>query len=321
MKPAFEIIDLAYCETTGMGSHVSIHVLEGRDADLHWAAAEIERLESLWSRFRPSSDVSRVNASPGRPVRVSGATVRLVQRSIEAWTSTGGAFNPLLGLQLARLGYDRSFDHLDRASAGLHRLPPSASPAATDVVANESDGTVTIPADSALDLGGIAKGWTADLLVDALVDRGAAGACVNVGGDLAVAGDAPHPDGWLIEVEHRSAAAALPVLALRSGGAATSTVLNRRWAGPAGDLRHHLLDPSVGGPATSPWDEVTVVASSGAEAEVLTKVAFVAPHRFGDTVARLRASAVVTAPVGSSLEIGTLPSLSHERVSDPAHAR
>jgi thiamine biosynthesis lipoprotein len=55
---------------------------------------------------------------------------------------------------------------------------------------------------------------------------------------------------------------------LRDQGAATSSVRRRRW----GEV-HHLIDPRTGLPSNSALDEVSVVAASGFDAEVIAKTA------------------------------------------------
>jgi thiamine biosynthesis lipoprotein len=275
-----ELRELLECSFRAMGTDVHIAVLDGSAADLHWAHDEVHRAEARLTRFRASSDVRRICTARGRPVAVHPATVLLVKAAIDAWTRTGGRFDPLLGRDMARLGYDRTFDEIERSGAGAPSPDPGsgiARRAPSDIIVDEARGRVAVPPGAALDLGGIAKGWTADSLAADLVSRGAAGACVNIGGDLAVDGAPPTDEGWHIAVDHEGARGPARHAALRAGGAATSTVLRRTWNGPAGDARCHLLDPSTRRPVDSEVTDATVVASSAAAAEVLAKVAIIDP--------------------------------------------
>jgi len=120
---------------------------------------------------------------------------------------------------------------------------------------------------------------------------------------VSVGGRAPHQDGWYVAVEHGAARAPHGVLALRGGGVATSTTLRRQWRGPGGDHRHHLLDPRRGTPCHSALVEVTVIATSAARAEVLTKIAFVAPARLEQAMGDGEA-ALLTAADGVTRTIG-----------------
>jgi thiamine biosynthesis lipoprotein len=108
-----------------------------------------------------------------------------------------------------------------------------------------------------LDLGGIAKGWMADRLALQLGPDSLA----NIGGDLRAVGPGPAGDGWPVGMGGAT-------VMLRDQGAATSSVRRRRW----GDL-HHLIDPRTGVPSSSGLEEVSVVAASGCDAEVVAKAA------------------------------------------------
>ncbi len=149
---------------------------------------------------------------------------------------------------------------------------------------------VTLPVGTGFDPGGIGKGLAADLVVDELRAHGALGACVNLGGDVRVAGLGPDPAdrGWTVEVrlpEPRRAGAGDPALVrigLADGAVATSTTRLRRWTGPDGMARHHLIDPRSGRPSDTDLDLATVVAADAWVAEVLAKAVILrgAEHPF-----------------------------------------
>lgn len=260
-----------------MGSDAHVVVLG--DAHLLEAARDrVEDLERRWSRFLPDSEVSGLNRSAGRPCRVSPETALLVDRAVEAWRLTGATFEPTILGDLVRAGYDRTFEELGRTLA-----PPSGCGlriAATDISV-EGD-VVTLPEGSGFDPGGIGKGLAADLVVAELLDAGAEGACVNLGGDVRVAGTGPGGhDGWTVDVEHPRRAEPLTRVGLADGAVATSTTLRRRWY--VGDEeRHHLIDPRTGRPAATDVELVTVVAGSAWVAEVLAKAVLIrgAEHPF-----------------------------------------
>jgi thiamine biosynthesis lipoprotein len=250
-----------------MGSEAHLVVVGGADADdlLGMAVARIERLESLWSRFRGDSEVSELNRRAGTTVPVSPETVELVRRAVEGWWLSGGAFDPTVLGAVVRAGYDRSFEAL--GDAGTHAPSPTVTAAADIVVGTD---TVALPAGAGFDPGGIGKGLAADMVVAELLAAGAHGACVNLGGDVAVAGTGPDGAGWTVAVEHQLRPEPLAHLGLSSGAVTTSTTLRRRWR-QGGQLRHHLVDPRTGEPSGSDVDHVTVVAGKAWVAEVLGK--------------------------------------------------
>jgi FAD:protein FMN transferase len=256
-----------------MGTRAHVIVVGG-PADLaERARRRIDRLESLWSRFRPDSDVSRLNMRAGTAVRVAPETVELVQRAVDGWHLTAGAFDPTVLGAVIRAGYDRTFA-LVPADAR-----PGQSHAQTGCGAIETGTTwVRLPPGTGFDPGGIGKGLAADMVAGELIAAGARGACVNLGGDLRVTGEAPDGAAWTVAVEHPSASEPIVRLGLGDGAVATSTTLRRRWR-VDGDLRHHLIDPATGAASTSGVDLATVVTARAWAAEVLAKAVLVASGR------------------------------------------
>lgn len=277
-----------------MGSDCHLVVLGGPPSLAADGHAHIEDLEQRWSRFRPDSEISRLNAVAGEPLEVSDETVALVVRAVEGWRITGGTFDPTVLGAMLRAGYDRSFELL----GGVATPQPNALIlACTDI---EVDGnTVRLPAGTGFDPGGIGKGLAADLVTDALRARGAEGVCVNMGGDVRVSGTGPGDDGgWTVDVVHASSDAPFVRVAVHEGAVATSTTLRRRWT-VDGAPRHHLVDPRTGEPADTDVDHVTVIAGSAWAAEVLAKAVLVrgAAHPF-DLVDGTGAEALVVTRSG-----------------------
>jgi thiamine biosynthesis lipoprotein len=255
-----------------MGSDVHV-VVVGGPAGLEVRARDrIAELESRWSRFRPDSEVNWLNRANGHPVLVSSDTLTAVEAAVGAWHATEGRFDPTVLPSLVAAGYDRDFASVppDAPHDAPGPNPPGPAPGCARIVIDATVSAVALPPGVEIDLGGIGKGLAADLVVAELARAGAAGACVNVGGDLAVWGRAPSDAGWIVDVEH------LPDLriALGGGGIATSSPSKRRWT-RGGRPLHHLIDPRQGRPADAGLAAVTVIAGSAAHAETLTKAAFI----------------------------------------------
>ena len=258
-----------------MGTDITVLTLNG-PPDLGDRAAErIERLEALWSRFRPSSELCALNDAPGRPVVVSPETFALVTHAIDAWKSTDGRYDPTVLPAVIAAGYDRDFEAVRREGPGAAAEATGPAPGCAGIVLDAVVHAVTLPAGVTLDLGGIGKGYAADLVSRELLDLGAGGALVNLGGDLRARGDAPEPHGWVVSVDDPMETGATGMLALRTGAIATSTRLRRAWQRDGRTL-HHLIDPRTGLPVESGLASVTVVASDAWRAEILAKAAFIA---------------------------------------------
>lgn len=267
-----------------MGSDATVVVCGAPSGLLGTARRRLEELEGLWSRFIPTSEVSRLNDALGTPVEVSWETQHLVERALLGWCTTGGAYDPTILGDVLRAGYTVSFEALDSLPAGSQLAGVTLTIGAGGIRVDAAAGTVQLPAHTGFDPGGIGKGLAADMVVEELLAAGASGACVNVGGDLRVAGRGPAADpadpspdaGWVIGVDDPYGSELIALLGVGNGGIATTSRLRRLWTGPDGKSAHHLIDPRSGHPAASGLAAVTVVADEAWRAEILAKAVFLA---------------------------------------------
>ena len=320
----------------------------------------VARHEDMWSVFRPSSEVSRLNAvvastgggggasrclvdsAQGGPgLVVSEETDRLLRDALALAEATGGAFNPMIGPLVA------AWDVKAMRAAYVAGAPLPPAPAADAVeaalrastwgllsrvgerrwvmgVPGESAGGVDVPSPS-LDLGGIAKGYTADACRDLAVAMGASGVLVSVGtSSVSVFGTRADGSSWraglrdpqggptsvagVVELPADGMASLStsgdnlgPLGSVRKVGAGSSA---GPLAGPVSDRRaretsretspgggrvfdHHIIDPRTGYPARAGVRQVSVVASSGVLAEALSTALLVDPSiDVPDVVAR-----------------------------------
>ena len=254
-----------------MGSDVHLILVGGPPTLLDQARDFIEHLETRWSRFRPTSEVSRLNELAGRSVSVSAETLALVQRALEGARLTEGRYDPTVLGAVLRAGYDRSFELLsDESPRGRSSLGLGYQEILVDAAAS----SVSLPRGVGFDPGGIGKGYAADLVIQELLANGAAGACANLGGDLRVEGQSPRGGSWVIAIEHSMGTKPPAKVALRSGAVATTSRMRRAW-GSNGDRRHHVIDPATGQPASGGLASATVIAAEAWQAEVVAKGAFV----------------------------------------------
>jgi thiamine biosynthesis lipoprotein len=263
-----------------MGSTAHVLVVGGPDGLLERAAARIEELESRWSRFRPDSEVSRLNAAPaGEPVPVSPDTLVLVDLACQGYAVSRGAFDPSMLANVIGAGYGSSLvDDLESGEPLVREVAGTAPVLHGDLteefVVDADAGTVTRNSDLQFDPGGLGKGLAADLVADDLMAAGAGGVLINLGGDLRATGTGPDGNSWHVEVEDPRDGSILCVVSLDDGAMATSSRMRRRWTDADGNEGHHLLDPSTGRPAATTTNGATVIARFGWQAEVLAKAAF-----------------------------------------------
>ena len=245
-------------EALGTTCELFVDCEESAEARLALVAAngEVLRLETLLSRFRPGSELSRLNRE-GR-LRVGPELLELVQLALDARERTGGRFDPTVLAALEAAGYDRSFEAVATDGDAAHAPPERCGgEVRIDAVAS----TIELGPGVQLDVGGIAKGWIADRLCRRLDPHGPA--LVSLGGDLATSRP-PASGAWPVGIDAPSGRF---TVALERGGLATSGRDRRRWT-RAGEERHHAIDPSTGRPSATDLLRVTAVAGSGVEAEI-----------------------------------------------------
>jgi FAD:protein FMN transferase len=252
-----------------MGTTVTVVVPDVDRAAAVLVEGLFARWEATLSRFRPESELSRLNAAGGRPFRASALLLAVVEEALQAARATDGAFDPALEQAMRAVGYDRTFDAIDRDGPPLGPAAPGG--AWREIEVDHAARTIRLPAGATLDLGGIAKGMAVDAAIGALFERGVRAGIVEAGGDLAAVGLPRGLPAWTVGVEARNG---VREVAITSGALATSGISRRAWR-RGGVEQHHLLDARTGLPAANDLWSVTAAAVTCAQAEVAAKVAFV----------------------------------------------
>jgi FAD:protein FMN transferase len=241
------------------------HSGQARQEDADAVVLQVAADEQRWSRFRPDSELSRLNDGDGMPSRVSSETIDLLL-VCDLWSrATAGAFSPLVGVAMAAWGYAESRD--------ARPLGASASPGTLTIprdrlVFDREFRLARVPPGSKLDLGGIAKMWSAQRAARLLAERcddpsllvEAGGDMVAARGDHTVSVEAPG-DHTIVVHEHQ--------------GIATSGWSRRHWVNGDGRVAHHLIDPATGSPG--PRVQATVLSDDPIEAEIEAKLLALRP--------------------------------------------
>ena len=258
-----------------LGTSCSLFAVGQPHGRLLEGEAWVRRLGARLTRFSEDSELSRLNRAAGKWVAISNEMDEILAAALRAHEMSAGLVNVAVLPAMLALGYTRPLIE-GPGVATLESLRPLLP--LPDVL-ELRDGEARVQDGCGVDLGGIAKGWMADRLSETLGPN----VVVNLGGDLRARGAGPRGDGWPVGLGGAT-------LLLRNQGAATSSVRRRRWdEGPRGETPphlwgggpkgrrggslHHLIDPRTGSPARTGLEEVSVVAASGFEAEVVAKTA------------------------------------------------
>ncbi|MEG1918381.1 MAG: FAD:protein FMN transferase [Oscillospiraceae bacterium] len=238
------------------------------------AQKEIGRLEELLSRTRDSSEITAVNHSDGRPVPISGELYVLLETALEDSAKTGGAFDCTIAPVASAWGFTEA----------AFRVPPQAELDAllTHVgsghvtLQSTADGFfATLEPGTALDLGGIAKGYASDQVARIFKEHGVESGVISLGGNVYARGSKPDGSPWRVAVQDPAdPTGQVGVVEVTEEFAVTSGGYQRHFE-ENGKSYHHILDPKTGYPAESGLVSVTILTGNGARADAFSTALFV----------------------------------------------
>ncbi len=235
--------------------------------------AEIHRLEEILSTWIPGSELSRVNAAAGRhPVRVGPETLELLERSLETAQMTDGGFNVAIGPAVK--AWDISRDGRIPTREALDAVRPLVE--LSGIRIDTASGTVYLARSGMrVDVGGIAKGYTADFAARVMREAGASAGVVAISGDIKTFGRMPDGQRFVFGIQHPRHATGITIGQLALEDAAVSTAGDyQRYFMKDGVRYHHILDPQTLRPSRL-VQSVTIVAGTGVIADGLDTGIFV----------------------------------------------
>jgi thiamine biosynthesis lipoprotein len=263
-------------ETFVMGTKAWVTIAGMSDADAERAAQaafrEMYRIESVMSTWRPSSEISRLNAgSNGAPFTVSPELSSLIDSSFFYSKATAGAFDVTVRPLVRLWGFQ----------GGTAKLPSDAEiERAMSLVGFEkvaldpARSTITLPPGMQIDLAGVAKGYAVDRCAAVIAELGVRNALVNIGGNIYAMGAPPGKKGWSVGVrDPKGGLETVGTLVLRDEAVATSGNYEN-FVEIEGKRYGHIIDPRTGRPVSRVLS-VTVVAPTALASDALSTGLFV----------------------------------------------
>lgn len=258
----------------------SVHTIVATDPTAAAPAARVAQdylaaLDQAVSRFRPDSEVSLLAARARRgpaSAFVSPIFADHLQTALRMARATGGLVDPTIGAAVVASGYDADIDAVRARRFPHPDTRRAAVPGWGSVHFSAATRRVTVRRGTLLDLGATAKAYAADVLAALLPAPLPGGFLVDLGGDIAIAGETP-PAGWQIGIED-ARGQILQVVASTGQAVATSSTQLRRWTSTSGE-RHHIVDPRTGLTAGATWAQVTCTAPTAVEANAAATAAIV----------------------------------------------
>jgi thiamine biosynthesis lipoprotein len=254
-------------EFEALGTRWFVDVDGGIPARLAWAITdELERIDRVWSRFRPDSLVASM-ARDGGTHGLAEPDLRLLRWYARLYDATDGAVTPLIGQTLSDAGYDAELS----LSPRQHITPTPAWDHRRQLTGNG----IALDRPALIDVGAAGKGFAVDRIASLIEQTGAGSYLVDAGGDIAVGGSE-----HVIGLEH-------PVWPDRIIGTVTvggAGHRRRSVCGSATNRRawrdwHHIVDPRTGAP-TSEVIAAWAIAGSAMQADgIATALFYIPPER------------------------------------------
>ena len=224
------------------------------------AEEEVRRLDALLSRTSGSSEVSMLNGAGGEMVPVGAEICTLIQTAGDFTEATGGAFDITIAPVVSAWGFTTdSYQVPDREA--LQTLLESVGMEHVHL----SGGSARLDPGTMIDLGGIAKGYTADRVAEIFQEHAVPRGKVELGGNILVIGDKPDGTAWRVGVQdpkHPDEADGLVCVLNLTDAFAVTSGSYQRYFEQDGKRYHHIIDPATGCPADSGLTSGTVVADS-----------------------------------------------------------
>ena len=257
--------------------------IQGRSAeqakqDTAAAVALAHRIENKTSRFKPQSDIVKINSQAGvAPVKVSDETVALIKKAQEFSTRMGGAFDITVAPLVKLWGF---YDQKYRIPS-----PQEIAQALTlvdyhKVILDEANKTVMLANKGMeIDLGGIAKGYAVGQMASLFKERGVQHALINFGGAIGAVGGRIDGKDWVVGIKdpRGQAGSLVGELNVKDGFVSSSGDYERFFI-RNGKRYFHIFDPKTG---YNPTEVIstTVVGPDGTTVDALSKILVLGPVR------------------------------------------
>lgn len=233
-----------------------------------------ETYETRFSNKIETSEISRINASAGSPVKVSQETCDLISLGLKYCELSNGKFDITIAPLSDLWNFTDNPAHVVPDAGAIEEARSHVD--YRKVLVDEEACTVTLQDPQAkIDLGGIAKGYIADRLKDYLKKEGVEHALINLGGNVLTLGTSIDGSPFRIGIQKPFDEQNIPIdiVEIRDRSVVSSGVYQRYFQ-KDGSLYHHILDPGTGYPYANDLLQATVITDSSADGDALSTCCF-----------------------------------------------
>lgn len=254
-----------------LGSEVTLTLIVGDEqtADKFFEELwkQINDFEDRFSRFKTKSELTKFNNTAGEDTKISPEFRELLDATSNYMHLTGGLFSPFVLPALQRAGYKGSWPDPDSFDKTLDYRGLDSKINEKIIV---NDNSAKIPYGTALDFGGIGKGFLLEQLADFLTAHEIDNFWLSLGGDIVCQGNDINNNPWEIGIAEVEGTG-LTVTAVQNRAGARLAVATSGTTKRKGEDWHHIIDPRIGHSAKTDILMATVVTHNGIEADIFAK--------------------------------------------------
>lgn len=244
----------------------------GKNAEngVNKAVDEINRLETVLSAEKQESDIYKLNETGSGTL--STDTKDIVSKALEINKTTNGAFDISIYPLMVKWGFTTQKYNVPSKNEISKLLKDVDS---SKIIFDEKSGNIKLKENMKIDLGGIAKGYTSNRVMQIFKEHGVKSGLVSLGGNVQALGTKTDGTAWQIAIENPDKSSDyIGVVSVKDKAVITSGGYERYFE-KNGKTYHHILDPETGYPAESGLKSVTIVSDDGTLADALSTSLFV----------------------------------------------
>jgi thiamine biosynthesis lipoprotein len=258
-----------------MGTVISVKIYDSNDESiLDEVFNKVKDLESILSINEEGTLIDKINEASGvNPVEVDEDTYYVLEKGLEYGKISGGRFDITIGplVKLWSIGLEgQKLPTQEEIDSKIPLIDYN------DLVLNDKNNTAFLKREGMIiDLGGIAKGYTADIISDMLTERGVNSAIIDLGGNILAKGKKVNGDLWKIGIQNPDAerGGTVGIIKVENKSVVTSGIYERYFE-ENGVRYHHLLDPKTGYPYENNIAGITIVSDKSIDGDALSTTVF-----------------------------------------------
>ena len=251
---------------------VRVEILDGVDDDVLKGCENIcKKYHAMFSNKLEDSEISQINNAGGNPVEVSDETITLLKKAIYYGDLSNGAFD----VTIAPVSNLWDFHAETPAPPSPEAINEAVSHVDYKNIFIDGNTVRLLDPYAAIDVGGIAKGYIADILKNYLNEHGVKHAIINLGGNVLAMGSRLDGSDYNIGIQKPFDMTGEAVTSVRiSNKSVVTSGTYQRYFEADGKLYHHILDPHTGSPCENSLNSVTIITNSSLTADALSTTCF-----------------------------------------------